>query len=156
MEDPGKQSSNYTVFAGSSDRDVTLCKIFWNSVSLQPPLESRLVSGDMVQRLRPAGSLHLLQKNFAHQQPLEDLQTEYFILEAQREESLEQKAIYLQKAKRREEIISLLKKQREERIKKEVFSLANKPTITEREPRSDPCCRDMEALEEIMAVQQLK
>ncbi|XP_070621634.1 cilia- and flagella-associated protein HOATZ isoform X2 [Erythrolamprus reginae] len=29
-------------FAGSSEQDVALAKSFWNSVTLQPPLESRL------------------------------------------------------------------------------------------------------------------
>uniref|UniRef100_A0A674IKP2 Cilia- and flagella-associated protein HOATZ n=1 Tax=Terrapene triunguis TaxID=2587831 RepID=A0A674IKP2_9SAUR len=30
------------VFAGSAERDVAFAKAFWNSVTLQPPLESRL------------------------------------------------------------------------------------------------------------------
>ncbi|KAH0623330.1 hypothetical protein JD844_031546 [Phrynosoma platyrhinos] len=30
------------VFTGSSEKDVALAKSFWNSVTLQPPLESRL------------------------------------------------------------------------------------------------------------------
>ncbi|MEE6484458.1 hypothetical protein FKM82_013874 [Ascaphus truei] len=83
-------SRYYTVFTGSSERDGICCKIFWNSVMLQPPLESRLVSGDMEQRLRAAGG--------------PTLQTDYFILEGQKEQHLEQKAIYLQKAKRREKL----------------------------------------------------
>ncbi|MEE6484457.1 hypothetical protein FKM82_013874 [Ascaphus truei] len=89
-------SRYYTVFTGSSERDGICCKIFWNSVMLQPPLESRLVSGDMEQRLRAAGG-PTLQKNIAHQLPSEDLKTDYFILEGQKEQHLEQKAIYLQK-----------------------------------------------------------
>ncbi|MEE6484456.1 hypothetical protein FKM82_013874 [Ascaphus truei] len=96
-------SRYYTVFTGSSERDGICCKIFWNSVMLQPPLESRLVSGDMEQRLRAAGG-PTLQKNIAHQLPSEDLKTDYFILEGQKEQHLEQKAIYLQKAKRREKL----------------------------------------------------
>ncbi|XP_075460501.1 cilia- and flagella-associated protein HOATZ isoform X2 [Ascaphus truei] len=131
-------SRYYTVFTGSSERDGICCKIFWNSVMLQPPLESRLVSGDMEQRLRAAGA--------------PTLQTDYFILEGQKEQHLEQKAIYLQKAKRREEIIALLKKQREDRIKKEAISRAYKPQTTWAAPPS----HDFEALEEIKAVEQLK
>ncbi|XP_018610679.1 cilia- and flagella-associated protein HOATZ isoform X2 [Scleropages formosus] len=46
----------YTVFAGSSPEDVAYAKVFWNSFNLHPPLESRLVSADMRQRLQVAGS----------------------------------------------------------------------------------------------------
>ncbi|MEE6484452.1 hypothetical protein FKM82_013874 [Ascaphus truei] len=124
-------SRYYTVFTGSSERDGICCKIFWNSVMLQPPLESRLVSGDMEQRLRAAGG-PTLQKNIAHQLPSEDLKTDYFILEGQKEQHLEQKAIYLQK--------------------KEAISRAYKPQTTWAAPPS----HDFEALEEIKTVEQLK
>ncbi|XP_053308126.1 cilia- and flagella-associated protein HOATZ [Spea bombifrons] len=134
MESDKDIYGDFTVFTGSSEQDVMCCKIFWNSVTLQPPLESRLVSGDMEQRLKAAGSPKL-RRNSAQQQLLEDLKTEYFILEAQKEERLKQKAVYLEKAKRREEIIALLKKQREDRMKKEAVSLAYKPVMKERESR---------------------
>ncbi|MEE6484455.1 hypothetical protein FKM82_013874 [Ascaphus truei] len=114
-------SRYYTVFTGSSERDGICCKIFWNSVMLQPPLESRLVSGDMEQRLRAAGG-----------PTLQDLKTDYFILEGQKEQHLEQKAIYLQK--------------------KEAISRAYKPQTTWAAPPS----HDFEALEEIKTVEQLK
>lgn len=45
----------FTVFAGSSIEDVTYAKVFWSSVTLQPPLESRLVSASIRQRLKVAG-----------------------------------------------------------------------------------------------------
>ncbi|XP_040181328.1 cilia- and flagella-associated protein HOATZ isoform X3 [Rana temporaria] len=114
MEIPEEFATDHMVFAGSSERDVMCSKIFWSSLTLQPPLESRLVSGNMEQRLRPAGEPRL-RKNHTQQQ-LEDLKTEYFLLEAQRGEAIEQRARYLQKAKRREEIMALLKRQREDRI----------------------------------------
>ena len=41
-------------FSGSSDEDVAFAKTFWQSVQLFPPLESRLVSSDIHQRLRKA------------------------------------------------------------------------------------------------------
>ncbi|XP_058633682.1 cilia- and flagella-associated protein HOATZ isoform X2 [Onychostoma macrolepis] len=44
----------YTVFDGASQEDVAYAKVFWNSLSLQPPIESRLVSADIRQRLRAA------------------------------------------------------------------------------------------------------
>lgn len=45
---------HYTVFAGSSEDDVAYAKLFWSSLFLQPPLESRLVSADIRQRLKVA------------------------------------------------------------------------------------------------------
>ncbi|KAM8927041.1 cilia- and flagella-associated protein HOATZ [Pelodytes ibericus] len=155
MEGNDDVRGQFTVFEGSSEQDVISAKIFWNSVTLQPPLESRLVSGDMEQRLKAAGSPKL-QKNYAHQLPIEDLRTEYFILQAQNEECIKQRAMYIEKAQKREEIIALLKKQREDRIKKEAISLAYKPVITEKEPKPCSSSYDTEAVEDIKAVQQLQ
>ena len=44
-----------TVFSGSSKEDQACAKLFWQSLTLHPPIESRLVSGDVHQRLRKAG-----------------------------------------------------------------------------------------------------
>uniref|UniRef100_A0A673LKE9 Cilia- and flagella-associated protein HOATZ n=1 Tax=Sinocyclocheilus rhinocerous TaxID=307959 RepID=A0A673LKE9_9TELE len=44
----------YTVFDGASQEDVAYAKVFWSSLSLQPPIESRLVSADIRQRLKVA------------------------------------------------------------------------------------------------------
>lgn len=44
----------YTIFVGSSPEDVSYAKTFWNSLALQPPVESRLVSADISQRLKVA------------------------------------------------------------------------------------------------------
>uniref|UniRef100_A0A8D0KNB7 Cilia- and flagella-associated protein HOATZ n=1 Tax=Salvator merianae TaxID=96440 RepID=A0A8D0KNB7_SALMN len=41
---PPSSPSAALVFAGTSEDDVALAKSFWNSVTLQPPLESRLNS----------------------------------------------------------------------------------------------------------------
>ncbi|XP_018081396.1 cilia- and flagella-associated protein HOATZ-like isoform X1 [Xenopus laevis] len=155
MEDSWAGDCAYTVFSGSCERDVSLCKIFWNSVTLQPPLESRLVSGDIEQRLRAAGSTKQ-NKNITHQQSVENPKMEYFLFEAQQKQYLKEKANYLNKANKREEIIELLKKQREERIKKEEISQAYKPQITEKRSRSDSSGCDAEVLEEIRAVQRLQ
>ncbi|XP_044134406.1 cilia- and flagella-associated protein HOATZ isoform X2 [Bufo gargarizans] len=138
MEEPG--DNDYTVFVGSSEQDVMCSKIFWNSVTLQPPLESRLVSGDVEQRLRAAGGA----------KP----QTEYFLLEAQRLQDLEQRSIYMQKAKRREEIIDLLRKQREDRVKKELILFGHEPNIPVEDRRLPT--PDMEEMEDIKAVRQLE
>ncbi|KAM5132365.1 cilia- and flagella-associated protein HOATZ [Mantella aurantiaca] len=151
MESAEDFGSDVMVFAGSSERDVLCSKIFWSSLTLQPPLESRLVSGDMEQRLRPAGETRL-RKNYTQQQ-LEDLKTEYFLLDAQRGQDIEQRSLYLQKAKRREEIMTLLKRQREDRIKKELVFLGHRPVIAAEEPRISTPGTDV--LEDIQAVEQL-
>ncbi|XP_053545803.1 cilia- and flagella-associated protein HOATZ [Bombina bombina] len=159
-EAPGKLGTGYTVFAGSSERDVLCCKMFWKSVTLQPPLESRLVSGDMEQRLKAAGSpkLQRNEKADTYQHLLEGIKTECCLLEAQKEQYEEQRARYLQKAKRREDILELLKKQREERIKKEAVAQPFKPKHAQKEYREAQSGYDTETamLEHIRDVQQLK
>ncbi|XP_063797973.1 cilia- and flagella-associated protein HOATZ [Pseudophryne corroboree] len=154
MEGEGEEygGGDLTVFSGSSECDVTVSRILWNSVTLQPPLESRLVSGDMEQRLRAAGEPRL--RKTCTQQELDDLKTEYFLFEAQRAQDIEQRSIYLQKAKRREEILALLKKQREDRIKKEFVSMAYKPIITQGKRRLST--HDIEEMEDMRAVKQLQ
>ncbi|KAM4015988.1 cilia- and flagella-associated protein HOATZ isoform 3-T5 [Anomaloglossus baeobatrachus] len=94
----------------------------------------------------------MCRKNYLRQE-LEDLRTEYFLLEAQRVQAMEQRSIYLEKAKRREEIIALLKKQREERMKKELVSYGHKPNIQVEERRL--ATADMEELEDKKGVRQL-
>lgn len=49
-------SGHFTEFSGSSTEDISYAKTFWQSVQLQPPMESRLVSSDIKQRLRVAPS----------------------------------------------------------------------------------------------------
>ncbi|XP_069473401.1 cilia- and flagella-associated protein HOATZ isoform X1 [Ambystoma mexicanum] len=116
------------VFAGSSEADMCHARIFWNSVTLHPPLESRLVSGDITQRLRvappPAPQINV---DF-QTSPLDD-KTEQVLFETQKVLKAEERAYYLEKAKKRDEIIALLKKQREDRLKKEKVSLNHKPKI---------------------------
>ncbi|XP_075046119.1 cilia- and flagella-associated protein HOATZ isoform X2 [Mixophyes fleayi] len=132
MEGTEELDGDLTVFTGSCERDVMFSKIFWNSVTLQPPLESRLVSGNMQQRLRAAGD-PTLRKTYT-QQHLDDLKTECFLLEAQRAQDIEQRAIYLQK--------------------KELVSLGYKPIIPVKEPRLST--HDIEEMEDIRAVNQLE
>jgi hypothetical protein len=49
-------TGHFTEFSGCSPEDVAYAKTFWQSVQLQPPMESRLVSSDIKQRLRVAQS----------------------------------------------------------------------------------------------------
>ncbi|XP_023998989.2 cilia- and flagella-associated protein HOATZ [Salvelinus sp. IW2-2015] len=48
----------FTVFDGSSPEDVSHAKQLWTSLSLLPPLESRLVNADIRQRLPIAPTNH--------------------------------------------------------------------------------------------------
>jgi len=50
-------------FIGSSEEDVAFAKTFWQTVQLFPPMESRLVSSDIKQRLKIAPNCG--QGNFA-------------------------------------------------------------------------------------------
>jgi hypothetical protein len=43
-----------TTFYGSSAEDVNYATNFWQSIQLHPPMESRLVSSDIKQRLKVA------------------------------------------------------------------------------------------------------
>ena len=47
-------SSEKLHFSGSSQEDMGYAKTFWQSVQLLPPMESRLVSNDISQRLKAA------------------------------------------------------------------------------------------------------
>ncbi|XP_037389414.1 cilia- and flagella-associated protein HOATZ isoform X1 [Pygocentrus nattereri] len=125
----------FTVFEGSSQEDVAYAKVFWNSLSLQPPVESSLVSVDIRQRLKVAKSPQPPNRGPSlSSNPKNDevLQRAY-----QRQMEDERKR-YMEMAKKRDEIMMLLKKQREERIKKEMISLQHKPRrldLTERYQR---------------------
>ena len=44
----------FTEFSGSSEEDVSYATNFWQSIQLHPPMESRLVSSDIKQRLKVA------------------------------------------------------------------------------------------------------
>ena len=45
-------------FSGSSDDDLRHAKMFWQSMQLNPPMESALVSKDITQRLKVAPPGH--------------------------------------------------------------------------------------------------
>nr|XP_047919570.1 cilia- and flagella-associated protein HOATZ isoform X2 [Anser cygnoides] len=118
------------IFAGSSPADVEHARIFWNSATLPPPLESSL------------GPATLRQGSTALRGPLlpyksEENSEKERISEAQNVEKTEVKEKYLQQAKKREDILALLRKQREERIAKELISHPHKPKIKADEVRSE-------------------
>ncbi|PKK21377.1 hypothetical protein A306_00010878 [Columba livia] len=97
------------VFACSSPNNVAFAQTFWTSVMLPPLLESRLGPATLQQS--------------------EKKSEKEKILEAQSMEKRKVKEKCLQQARRREEILALLRKQREKRIAKELISYPHKPKI---------------------------
>lgn len=111
----------FTVFDGSSPEDVSHARQLWSSLSLLPPQESRLVSADIRQRLpmsRPQRS-STGPKTSAPQPPSVP------VLRQRQEE----RQRYLNMADQRREILALLRRQREQRIQKELLSVAFKPKV---------------------------
>ncbi|XP_023565336.1 UPF0722 protein C11orf88 homolog [Octodon degus] len=99
------------VFAGSSEQDSNLAKQFWLRMAMSPTNESQLtLTRGSTQRLPVAGSKSTV------------LATTDVTSETLKIQEAEEKAKYLQKAKKRDEILQLLRKQREERISKELIS----------------------------------
>ncbi|KAK6467867.1 UPF0722 protein C11orf88-like protein [Huso huso] len=143
--------SQCLVFAGSKEEDVDFAKVFWNSVSLHPPWESRLVSGDIRQRLKVANSS---QQNarISHAPPAVDTRKEPFLLEAYIKEKTEEKLGYLEKARKREDIMELLRKQRAERIKKELLSRPYQPKYTPKVQSSTAADSSEEAWETLRSL----
>ncbi|XP_028664812.1 cilia- and flagella-associated protein HOATZ [Erpetoichthys calabaricus] len=121
-EDPELDyEKNFTIFSDSSEQDVSCAKIFWNSAILHPTLESRLVSGDIRQRLKVADGIQ--PNSYAACESLAvDLKNEEFMRNVFLKQKIDERLMYMEKAQKREEILALLKKQREERIKKEMIS----------------------------------
>ncbi|XP_070621635.1 cilia- and flagella-associated protein HOATZ isoform X3 [Erythrolamprus reginae] len=114
-------------FAGSSEQDVALAKSFWNSVTLQPPLESRLGArrGSLCDgAASPRRSSTVKTSHLSVASSASEKREEERLSETEKDIWKEQ---YLEKAKKREDIIALLKRQREERISKESLSRSHKP-----------------------------
>ena len=117
----------FTVFDGSSPEDVSHARQLWSSLSLLPPLESRLVSADIRQRLpvsRPQRSSSTGPKQPSAPEPptVPDLR--------QRREEWQR---YEAMAEQRRDILALLRRQREQRIHKELLSVGFRPKL-----KSDP------------------
>ncbi|XP_021027890.1 UPF0722 protein C11orf88 homolog [Mus caroli] len=110
-------SPGLLVFTGCSEQDANLAKQFWLGASMYPTTESQLVlTRGSSQRLPVARNSKVVLSEDA-----------IIFAKAQRIQESEEKAKYLQKAKTRDEILRLLRKQREERISKELISLPYKP-----------------------------
>lgn len=109
------------VFDDSSPAEVSHARQLWSSMFLLPPLESRLVSADIRQRLpvsRP-------QRTAPKPSTAEPEPPTASALRQRREE----RERYASMADRRREILALLRRQREQRIQRELLSAALKPTM---------------------------
>uniref|UniRef100_A0A2I3GIB1 Cilia- and flagella-associated protein HOATZ n=1 Tax=Nomascus leucogenys TaxID=61853 RepID=A0A2I3GIB1_NOMLE len=170
------------VFAGSSEQDVNLAKQFWISASMYPPSESQLVlRRDSSQRLpvaRPGRSRGSENSHSSQSFHLASNKNRDIFAEALKIQESEEKVKYLQKtrspsvtqnevqrdhgslqpqlsrvqAKTREEILQLLRKQREERISKELISLPYKPKAKEHKAKKVVSESDKEDQEEVKAL----
>uniref|UniRef100_A0A3Q1FMA4 Cilia- and flagella-associated protein HOATZ n=1 Tax=Acanthochromis polyacanthus TaxID=80966 RepID=A0A3Q1FMA4_9TELE len=103
----------FTVFDGSSPEDVSHARQLWSSLSLLPPLESRLVSADIRQRLpvsRPQRSSTGARPSASEPPSVHDA------LQLQ-----EERRRYAAMADQRKEIQALMRRQREQRIQKELL-----------------------------------
>lgn len=116
----------FTVFDGSSPEDVSHARQLWSSLSLMPPLESRLVSADIRQRLpvsRPQRS-----STAAAAEPAKHRVPEPPSVPSLRQRQ-EERQRYAAMADQRKEILALLRRQREQRIQKELLSADFKPKV---------------------------
>ncbi|KAG7483518.1 hypothetical protein MATL_G00039250 [Megalops atlanticus] len=90
LEEFAELNKYLTVFSGSSQEDVSYATVFWNSVTLQPPLESRLVSADISQRLKVAKNpQHCM--NIACESPAPDTRCEETLQPAYLKQQAEKK-----------------------------------------------------------------
>ncbi|CAD7689939.1 unnamed protein product [Nyctereutes procyonoides] len=143
------------VFAGSSEQDSNLAKQFWIAASLYPTNESQLVlPRGSSQRLRVARPSRRPGHEKVYLQPFslaKNKNTDVTSETIKIQES-EEKEKYLQKAKRRDEILQLLRKQREERISKELVSLPYKPKAKVHKAKKVILKSDKEDQEEVKAL----
>ncbi|XP_077590044.1 cilia- and flagella-associated protein HOATZ [Stigmatopora nigra] len=107
-----------TVFSGSSPEDVSHARRLWSSLCMPTPLESRLVSADIPQRLPVSRPERIVQP-----EPVRADMQNLFVAQQRQEERQK----YMAMAAQRKETLALLRRQREQRIQKELLSAAFKP-----------------------------
>lgn len=149
-------SPGLLVFTGCSEQDANLAKQFWLGASMYPTTESQLVlTRGSSQRLRVARNSKVLVSGKSSSKPFPFDHNKEAILFAkiQKIQESEEKAKYLQKAKKREEILQLLRKQREERIAKELISLPYKPKASVPKSKEVLSESDLKDQEEVKALE---
>jgi len=120
-------SGEITEFSGSSEDDMQYAKTFWQSVQLLPPMESRLVSSDIKQRLKvaPPASQPI---NVAHSDMEEPLKLQEFLAKAKFQEKAEKWNRLEKLSALRRDDQQLLQKHRTTRIQKERISSQYHPS----------------------------
>ncbi|KAF7688850.1 cilia- and flagella-associated protein HOATZ [Silurus meridionalis] len=101
---------------------------------LQPPIESSLETVDVGQRLRRAKAPQRTLCNNVPKQP-QWTKNDEILQRAYQLQMQDEKQRYLEMAKKRAEIMALLKKQREDRIKKEMVSRLREPNTPQQTKR---------------------
>ncbi|KAH3880350.1 cilia- and flagella-associated protein HOATZ-like [Dreissena polymorpha] len=144
-----------TTFYGSSEEDVSYANNFWQSIQLHPPMESRLVSSDIKQRLKvapPSSQARHVSQSRQEEQP----GFREFISKARTMEHLEEYARLQQFAEAKAEDKKLLEKHRETRKKKEEVSrnkgIKQVEKLEDKLPRED---YEVEEENEVDALKQL-
>lgn len=120
-------SESFVVFDNSSPEDINHAKSFWKSLTLHPPLESRLVSASIKQRLpvaSPPGKKSNSCTKFHHD---DDIKDRVFLHAAYQQKQKEELEKYSTVHQQRESMLNLLHKQRLERLQKEMISVPHKP-----------------------------
>uniref|UniRef100_A0A3B3UFY9 Cilia- and flagella-associated protein HOATZ n=1 Tax=Poecilia latipinna TaxID=48699 RepID=A0A3B3UFY9_9TELE len=108
----------FIVFEGSSSEDGSHARQLWKSIALLPPLESRLASADIRQRLPVARPQRRGTSHVDDPVPLT------VCSERQRED---ERRRYQAMADQKKEVMALLGRQRQQRIQRERLSAAVKP-----------------------------
>nr|CAB3226510.1 UPF0722 protein C11orf88 homolog [Phallusia mammillata]CAB3226511.1 UPF0722 protein C11orf88 homolog [Phallusia mammillata] len=111
-----------TIFHGSNSDDIEHAKSFWRSLTLHPPLESRLVSADIRQRLRIAPAPDKATGNKKTTKDAEAFESALFLHKAHEKLIQDERVRYRTLSQQRESVLDLLHKQREQRIQKEMIS----------------------------------
>ncbi|XP_022099215.1 UPF0722 protein-like [Acanthaster planci] len=121
VTEPVCEQGGRTVFSGCSDEDRACAKLFWQSLTLQPPIESRLVSGDVRQRLKvaPPGRQPV---NRAYEKIETSQKLVDFLERAQAEVIYAQSMKLTKQAIARQETLHILQKRKQERKEKEAIS----------------------------------
>ncbi|KAL5016427.1 hypothetical protein ScPMuIL_006016 [Solemya velum] len=107
-----------TEFSGSSKEDMSYAKTFWQSIQLHPPMESRLVSSDIKQRLKraPVGAQSV---NYSHSATVDQPDNRGFLVRAKTLEHMEEFGRLQRFTEARDKELQSLHMRRKEREEKE-------------------------------------
>ncbi|KAK7105739.1 cilia- and flagella-associated protein HOATZ-like [Littorina saxatilis] len=116
------QQPHRAVFTGCSQEEVSYAKTFWQSFQLLPPMESRLVSSDIKQRLRKAPPSRSMSNYTSRRTNSGESHLRDFFVRAKTMENIEEFKRLRMFASAREEDRELLHKHRAQRMKREEIS----------------------------------